>query len=160
MKTYIITFLFLLSFNRAFAQANDTIQKPPFSSPTWVAARSFIFPGWGQWYNHKKWKAAIVATTAITLGSSIYIQETRRMDAERKLHSALSNNEKYYYTRMEKFYENDRNKLIWWSVGFWLLSGLDAYVDAHLANFEVEPVASSKVSIQVNFNFFLTGKRK
>lgn len=155
MKFTIIIVLIFAFQCFAFAQSNDTIQKPPFSSPTWVGFRSAIIPGWGQWYNQKKLKAAIVSATEVTLATSIYIQEKRRLKAYQDWKRAQSESEKQYYSTLEQFYENDRNKLIWWSVGFLLLSVLDAYVDAHLAEFEIGPVTNtptnSKILLKLNF---------
>lgn len=102
--------------------------------------------------NQKPFKAAVIIASSVSLGAGIYLQDLRRLDANEKKQNSLNVSEKNDYARLEKFYENDRNKLIWWFVGLTLLSTFDAYVDAHLANFEVEPVVTPKNEIGLRIN--------
>jgi hypothetical protein len=69
-----------------------------------------LVPGGGQWYNQKHFKAVVVCGTAVSLA-------------------------------MARHYEGDRGireDLSWWLVGVYIYNLLDAYVDAHLARFDVE----------------------
>ena len=94
-------------------------------SPRGAMIRSILFPGWGQLYNGKKWKAAFVfAVETGIVGTILYWnqQANRAPDAE---HRAL--------------YLEYRNRGFWYLGLAILLSAGDAYVDAQLAGFDVSP---------------------
>lgn len=107
--------------------AEDSVQldRRNFPSPKGAMIRSIIFPGWGQWYNGKKFKAVLVFfTEAGIIGTSIY-WNNRAKKAVDKLNHDL--------------YIDYRNQAYWFLGGAILLSMADAYVDAHLAGFDVSP---------------------
>ena len=89
--------------------------------------RSTLVPGWGQWANGKRVKAAVV------LGSEGYLiyrglrARNREIDAKRlgqEAEAAVWNEEKRDYA--------------WWTLFAVILSMGDAYVDAHLRGFDIE----------------------
>ena len=43
------------------------------------------------------------------------------------------------FRRLADFYRDDRNRLVWWTVGLTLIAGFDAYVEAHLYDFRIDP---------------------
>jgi hypothetical protein len=89
--------------------------------PRSALIRSALLPGWGQLYNHKPFKATFfAATSAGLLGASI--------SAQRSLGDALTPLE--HEDRAAR--RNTRLLYFALSVTF---SALDAYVDAHLADF-------------------------
>lgn len=99
-------------------------------SPTGAVLRSTVFPGWGQWYNGKWFKALMIfsAETGLLI-NSIYL------------------NKKYHESKTERereFYRDNRNLSNWWLAGVFIFSLLDAYVDAHLYNFDEGPDLSFK----------------
>ncbi|MBN1348546.1 hypothetical protein JXJ21_03990 [candidate division KSB1 bacterium] len=90
-----------------------------------------IIPGWGQCYNGKKFKAALAFCAECTAaGSAIYWNQ-----------QVVSG--PYYY---RDDYINWRNEGVWWLVGIVLISMADAYVDAHLSDFDESP----DISIQLH----------
>jgi hypothetical protein len=95
-------------------------------SPTRAAFRSALFPGWGQLSNGKRIKAGAVFLLQTGLGFAAFTQHERFL---------------FYDSRGETdeadFYKNDRNRLLWWSVGALLYSAADAFVDAHLRRWDV-----------------------
>ncbi len=94
-------------------------------SPKAAMIRSIIFPGWGQWYNGNKWKAALVfATETGIIGASIY-WNNRSKKAQDELDKIL--------------YKDYRNQSYWYLGIAVLISMGDAYIDAHLAGFDVSP---------------------
>ena len=124
---------------------NDTLNRLQYSlpSPKGAMIRSILFPGWGQWYNGKKIKAVIVfaAETGI-IGSAIYWNRRAK-------------NEKNNLNR--DFYADNRNLAFWYLGVAILLSMADAFVDAHLAGFDVSPElgmlsGKKKIGIVVKFN--------
>ena len=98
-------------------------------NPTGAMIRSLVFPGLGQWYNNKKFKALIVfcAETGL-LANAIYLNQQLVISTED-------------YER--NFYIENRNISVWWLVGVILYSVTDAFVDAHLAGFDESPLLSS-----------------
>jgi hypothetical protein len=105
----------------AIAEKRETV-------PMRAVWHSVVFPGWGQLTNGKPWKAAIVFAAQTGLAFSVFTQHERY---------------KFYEARGETsfadFYKNDRNRLVWWSVGLILLSSADAYVDCHLRDWNITP---------------------
>lgn len=103
---------------------NDTL-KIKAKSPTGAMIRSLIFPGMGQWYNNKKLKALVVfcGQTGLLI-NSIYLNQKLVKSSE-------------YWER--EFYINNRNISVWWLVGVTLFSMTDAFVDAHLTDFDESP---------------------
>lgn len=92
--------------------------------PRWVMLRSVLVPGWGQWTNGKRLKALVVAGSE---GYLIY----RAVDWGRIERNAVSLTE-------EEHAAMRRRDFTWWSIFAGALSMGDAYVDAHLRNFDVE----------------------
>ena len=101
---------------------NDSVVVKKTKSPTGAMIRSMIFPGLGQWYNEKKLKALLVlgVESGIVINSIVqnqWVQESVT-DLERE------------------YYINNRNLSNWTLVVAILVSMLDAYVDAHLFDFD------------------------
>ena len=135
----------------SLANNSDTV-KTIVKSPTGAMIRSIIFPGWGQLYNKKYFKAVLAFGAEVgLLANSIYL------------------NQKYVASKTEldrEFYVNNRNLSNWYLLGVILFSMADAFVDAHLSDFDESPdLASIKIiplccnedvcvqlSICVNFN--------
>ena len=105
---------------RTDTSRTDSVRLP---DPTGAMIRSWVFPGWGQWYNGKKWKAGLVFAAETGLAAYAVYQNW------------LAANESDPTLRF--YYEDRRNLALWWLAGIALFSGLDAYVDAHLAGFDV-----------------------
>ena len=99
--------------------------------------RSAILPGWGQYYNGMWFKAILVLGGELGLISAAVIQHQRAVQTD--------------IPEAREFYENDRSRWIWYSVGFWLLNIIDALVDAHLKDFDVDPDLSFQPGPRPNF---------
>ncbi len=86
---------------------------------------SSLCPGAGQWYNEQKIKSFIVlgGQAALVVNAAYYNQ---------KLSQSTDDDER-------DFYEFYRSMFVWYSVGFYLLNIVDAFVDAHLFHFDVSP---------------------
>ena len=87
--------------------------------------RSMALPGWGQWYNEKRLKAVVVmgAEAGLVIDAIVQNQLAARSEAE--------------YER--EYYRNNRSLAIWWLGAVILYSMADAYVDAHLFDFDERP---------------------
>jgi len=111
------------------ADINNPDWKP---SPAGAAIRSLLFPGWGQIYARQPLKAVIYGGIQQGFMYGVY--------HEHKLHQ--------YYKSIgdasrADFYENNRNRMGWYLTAALILSVMDAYVDAHLYNFDVSKNLSS-----------------
>lgn len=120
----------------SFAQSSNPdslrVQEPasfapikPKKNPNGAVLRSLLVPGWGQYYNGQKLKAAIVFAAEVgEIGTAIYWhRESKRVnDPHFKL-----------------VYEDYRNAAYWFLAGTIILSMLDAYVDAQLSDFDESP---------------------
>lgn len=121
-------------------------------SPKSAMIRSLVFPGLGQFYNEQYIKAVIVLAGQSTLiGFSFYYNSRARESA----------------TPLEKdFYKDRRNLMYWWIGAATLLSMLDAYIDAHLYDFDTGPDLAIRIgalndsfgSTGVDFGFSLRAK--
>ena len=130
-KRLFISILLFILFNCAAAQEADTVKSVPLvvKSPRTAMLRSAFVPGWGQWYNNQKLKALIVfGGEAALIGNAVYYNQM-----------AVSSTT--YGDR--KFYQDIRSQFLWWLVAVHLLNILDAYVDAHLFDFDTGPDLSS-----------------
>ncbi|MFH1010668.1 MAG: DUF5683 domain-containing protein [bacterium] len=131
----ILAFLALLNMGVCIYGAPiDTLQARG-KSPTGALLRSLAFPGWGQFYNEEYLKAALAFSIETSLAVSASYQNDQMRRYEKKGDSEAA-----------KFYRNDRNRLIWWLAGFILFSMGDAYVDAHLFDYDISPELSLKLS--------------
>ncbi len=99
-------------------------QKRKPKKPRTALVRAAVFPGWGQMYTEKYFKAVLVFGVQATLaGYSIYYNN--------KVSSALSAEEK-------EIWVDRRNTNYGRHAIVILLSMLDAYIDAHLYDFDAE----------------------
>ncbi len=88
--------------------------------------RSLAVPGWGQLYNGKWFKALLVVAAQGTLISLAVYYDGIADDFP------VQSNEREFYL--------DRRNLMFWLMGATkLLSMLDAYIDAHLYDFDTGP---------------------
>jgi hypothetical protein len=113
------------------AEAGDstgTEKQEKKKSPTGAMVRSLLIPGWGQFYNGKYLKAiAVFAIETGIVANAIYL--------DRLANESTTEEEKAYYL-------DQRNARYWWLLLAKLLSMLDAYVDAQLADFDESPSLS------------------
>jgi hypothetical protein len=143
--------LLLLLWLIAAAVGAAPAAKDSVKSPTGAMLRSLAVPGWGQWYNGKKFKAVLAAGGELGLVvDAIWLNQL----------AVRSSNE---YDRL--YYQDNRSLAIWWLAGVILYSMADAYVDAHLFKFDESPALSMQpassgpnrpsaymgISVSVNF---------
>ena len=91
-------------------------------SPRGAMIRSLVVPGWGQFYNGKWFKGIVVIGTEVGIVANAYYLDN-------KLDQSTTEYE-------QEFYRDNRNLSYWWLGAAILLSMLDAYVDAHLYDFD------------------------
>ena len=96
---------------------------------------SGIYPGLGQ-LNNGSWAKS---TAFIVIGSLLVaniVVESQRANRYRDLTLTSGDEDEaaYYYGRYSSHLDR-RDSFTWWTVGFWALNLLDAYVDGHLFSF-------------------------
>ena len=120
---------------------------PWHEQPRFVMARSLIVPGWGQLHNRSWIKAGLVAAAETWLGVSI-VKDQRRLDdllQEIDATHAGPDSTASERRRREAALVTEYNALLDQRLGRqWLLGGVlayalvDAYVDAHFRDFDLE----------------------
>ncbi len=132
---------------------------------------SLVFPGAGQIYNRKYWKLPIIyggflgCTYALMWNQQMYRDYSQAyldiMDDDPRTDSYLDmlppryditgreEQFKKIFKRKKDFYRRYRDLSAFCFVGVYLLSVVDAYVDAQLSEFDITPDLSLRVSPQV-----------
>ncbi len=151
---YIVTFISLIGCNAVFSQetlgvvvVKDTVKNLEINplAPSKAAFYSAILPGLGQAYNKKYWKIPLVYGA---IGTSLYFY----IDNNKKYHSyrdaykrrlAGYDDDQYDFldkSRLiaaQKFYQRNRDISLLVTLGFYILNIVDANIDAHLMQFNV-----------------------
>ncbi|RJP73460.1 MAG: hypothetical protein C4539_01670 [Ignavibacteriales bacterium] len=172
MKKVIIKILLLVALLSVpgFSQTDSLTQSDTSASQSYVMKkssigallRSAIIPGWGQIYNESYWKAPIVwGFTGYFLYN--WIRNNNKYKDYASLYSnsltlsdnvANINNLRSYYKESRDFYHDQRDLFTIYMFITYALNLLDAYVDAHLFDFNVdeEPMTNSmRLNVRINF---------
>lgn len=158
----IVFIIFLLGNTLVFAQQKevnelvitDTIQKSTINplAPSKAAFYSAILPGLGQAYNKKYWKIPLVYGA---LGTGIYSYVSSNTKYHRYRDAYISRLSGYPNGDLEnldndrlisgqKFYQKNRDLSLLITVGIYVLNIVDANIDAHLIQFNVNENLSIK----------------
>lgn len=113
--------------------------------PTKAAFYSAILPGLGQAYNKKYWKIPIVYG-ALATSMYFYLDNNKKYHSVRdayKRRLAGFTDDQYDYLddarliQAQRFYQRNRDLSLLVTIGFYVLNIVDANVDAHLMQFNV-----------------------
>ncbi len=163
MRILINIFLILVtSLSIVFAQEDtiknittqiDTNKFIMKKSPAGAVIRSALLPGLGQFYNESYWKIPIIWGALGYLGYN-WINQNKEFKNYRDLYSqsiSQSNPSGNLRFRSLREYYRDQRDLTAVFIGLaYLLNIIDAYVDAHLFDFDITPSTFRK-----NINFSL-----
>ena len=143
--------------NQSFGQTNQDLSLSVIphadtslkhKSPMGALFRSVAFPGWGQFYNGKYFKSLVVFGTETTFITLAVIEWGRRNEHKRNFeHLPPDHPDKAWEFEQFRFYEDRRNLFLWITAGIVFISMFDAYVDAHLYNFDKEKVPDFSISL-------------
>ncbi|UCC81091.1 MAG: hypothetical protein JSW64_06960 [Candidatus Zixiibacteriota bacterium] len=131
-----ILILLLAFYSQTFCQDPDsTVLKR--KNPTGALFRSLFVPGWGQFYNGKYIKAVVIAGIEVYLINEVYTHWHKANLHEKHFTNAFD----YPVYQAEEFakYEKEldrRGNATWFLAATVFLSMFDAYVDAHLSDFD------------------------
>jgi uncharacterized protein DUF5683 len=112
-----------------------------FSEPRYVMFRSLLIPGWGQLYNRSWIKAGIFAGLEGWMIAGLITDEHKLNELSRAVNDAQARNDETAFDAAVNAYNDRLDRTI---SRRWLLGGaiayalVDAYVDAHFRNFDVE----------------------
>ena len=122
-------------------------------SPWGAVGRSAILPGWGQYYNESYWKIPLV-WGVLGWFTYLYIENNDLYNEYRDLYSESLEDGvgDSYYKRARDTYRNERDKYALILGLSYLLNLVDAYVDAHLFDFDVTENPNTKEP-QLNMRF-------
>ncbi len=110
-------------------------------SPTGAVLGTPLFPGWGQLYSDNFWKAGLAFGTEMYFWTNIINRDRQAVRARDFANTFSPDDPNYarYNAIAEESWEQMRD-FAWWSGGVLLIIALDAYVGAHLFNFDQDPV--------------------
>jgi hypothetical protein len=127
--------------------SSDTIRKRPVHSPKKAALLSAILPGAGQVYNRKYWKVPVLAAGAGALVYSFQFNQKNyslfktelihRQAGSAEINTELSNLSDANLNELQDFYRRNRDLTVVGMALLYALNILDATVDAHLFDFNV-----------------------
>ena len=149
------------------AKVQQQVQKAFVPKPTKALWLSLVLPGAGQIYNRKYWKLPIIyggflgCAYALTWNQMMYRDYSQAyldiMDDDPNTKSYLDmlppryditgreDQFKKIFKRKKDFYRRYRDLSAFCFIGVYLLSVVDAYVDAQLSEFDISPNLSMKV---------------
>lgn len=112
-----------------------------FEAPGWVMARSLVVPGWGQLHNGS-WIKAILVATGETMLVTRMVKDNRELDdLNREIEAARLDGDDVREVAAVEAYNTTLNDLVrrqWWFGALLTYALLDAYIDAHFRDFDVE----------------------
>lgn len=168
MKKYYLIFFILfcntLSFSQNVRYSSKTelnnfslgaLVGDSIKSPAKAVIMSAVIPGLGQYYNESYWKIPVV----YGLGA-FFIYEYRKFDKDFKNYTGQYEASKtinnpygsYYLKSYKEYYRDKRDAFIWYGGFLYLINILDAFVDAHLYNFDVNE------NVSLGFNPYSSNK--
>lgn len=108
-------------------------------SPSGAILRSLVLPGWGQYYVESYWKAPMFVAGWGTLIFFIYDNNSKFQDAKIEYENYLGTdpNEKNFLYRKREYFRDYRDLNVLFLAGVYIISSIDAYVGAHLFDFNV-----------------------
>ncbi len=121
----------------AVPAADSIARKSPFGA----VLRSLLLPGWGQLYVEAYWKAPIFAVGNAVGAYLTVLNQRRYIHYQRQLEQALAQGEPAQTIALLRAYRTmfverrDMALAVW--IAAYVLAAIDAYVEAHLAAFEV-----------------------
>lgn len=125
-------------------------------SPTGAVLRSIACPGWGQLYNESYVKSGLFFGGAVTCVSIIAWNQSQFVTATND-YNATSDTDplKSVNFRRKEFYRDQRDVAGLWLLGVYALSAIDAYVGAHIYDFDVSDKGVTVIPSTDGSNFIM-----
>jgi hypothetical protein len=130
-------------------------------SPTTAVLLSMVLPGAGQFYNESYWKIPIIGGLVGYFGYEYFRQNNLYKDY-RDQYAATQTTENpsgdLNLKSLREFYRGQRDDFVWYFMIVYVVNLVDAYVDAHLFDFDVKDeklTRFGKTGRELRFNFKL-----
>lgn len=120
-------------------------------SPWGAVVRSAIIPGWGQIYNESYLKAPVVWGISSWLAFN-WIQSNNQYQDYKRI--SIKNPDNINLKNQRDFYRDQRDLFVIYMGLTYILNLVDAYVDAHLFDFNVDEdtrTGSQMMVLRINF---------
>jgi len=145
------------------ADSAEAVRKYEMSkSPTGAIIRTLIVPGWGQFYCENYFRSVLFFGGAVSLGAGI-VWNNNKFNEYQDLFDGLEDDDplKDTYKTKKEFYRDQRDQLGFYLVGVYILAAVDAYVGAHIYDFDVGddlsvgimPNRFGSVSVGISFSW-------
>lgn len=123
------------------------------SAPAYVMTKSplkatlySIIPGGGQIYNQQYFKAGLfIAGVGFFVGRAVYLNSRFLNRADSAAQYTIGSSTYEFYKSQREAYRDARDENIAYGVGVWILGMIDAYVGAHLFDFDVSDDKTSRI---------------
>jgi hypothetical protein len=132
-------------------------------SPTVAVLLSAVLPGTGQFYNHSYWKIPIIAGLSAYFGYEYFGNNNKFKDYRDKYDASVTPQNPFGdqdLKSLREFYRNQRDDFVWYFIIVYVVNLVDAYVDAHLFDFDVREEklsrlgkTNNKYRLKINFSF-------
>jgi hypothetical protein len=136
----------------------DEDSEPDFEmskSPLGAVLRSAVIPGWGQFYNESYWKIPLVVGLSAYLVYGIISEHSLFTDYSALYDATITTDDPAGDLQLKQFreiYRDRRDTFAWWFLVTYLLQIADAFVDAHLYDFDVSEETGTSVDIHPTYN--------
>jgi hypothetical protein len=144
---------------RGDAAVSDTGGFQMTKNPLLSLGLSAVLPGAGQIYNEEWWKVPVLYALLGGFGYGAYVQHDRYIIARDSMFSNLARGnatEGERYRRSRDFYRNDRDKFLIYMGITYIANLLDAYISAHLFDFDVSDPAPLPDDVTAGNRFMAT----
>ena len=161
MRIFNLLFLFLVLFHFKLSAQTDSI----VHSPKRATIYSAVLPGLGQGYNRKYWKIPIIYAG---IGTSVYFYIFNSKEYQRTRHALINRldtdsttvdndftDPRYTVALLQdrkNYYRKNRDLSAVIGLLFYIANIIDADVDAHMFNFNVDENLSLFVAPSITFN--------
>ncbi len=142
-----------VQYNKAADSVNDsgiTVIKPKEptlkkfkmkKSPTLAVLLSAVLPGAGQFYNESYWKIPIIGGLVGYFGYEYFRNNNLYKDYRNDYAASqteLNPDGDFNLKTLREFYRDQRDNFVWYFLIVYVVNMVDAYVDAHLFDFDVK----------------------
>jgi hypothetical protein len=171
IHTVIIIFVFTFQAGAQQSPPKDSLKAssaaPPDTgftmqkSPLGAVIRSAILPGLGQLYNESYWKIPIILGVTAYLLDGYFNQNTLFVKYRDMYAATITKDQpsgELTWKLYREFYRDQRDTFAWWLAVTYFIQIADAFVDAHLFDFDVSDtkrvhalLAPGRISLSIRF---------
>ena len=132
-------------------------------SPAIAVLLSAAVPGAGQFYNQSYWKIPVIAGLVGYFGYEYFNNNSKYKDYRSRYNTSITPENPFgdlNLKSLREFYRDQRDDFIWYFLIVYVVNLVDAYVDAHLFDFNVSQEKLTRLGktdrelkFMLNYNF-------